>query len=101
MSRGRVLWIEAKTHDKVSISIVNIHQATVGRSDLQKQVIHINAMIDAAPGQRLVMGGDFNTAISRHGYAESTRSRFERVDKQFQDFAKSTGGTLIDSVAHT
>ena len=106
MSRGCVLWLEAKTHDKVSISIVNIHQATAGSCDLQKQVNHhINAMIDrdTAPGQRRIMGSDFNAVVSRHGYAESTRSRFERVDKQFQDFVKSTGfhKAPIESVAHT
>ena len=43
----------------------------------------------------------FSAAVSRHGYAESTRSRFKRVDKQFQDFVEATGSTLIDSVAHT
>jgi endonuclease/exonuclease/phosphatase family metal-dependent hydrolase len=102
MSRGRVLWLEAETHDKTSVSVVNMHQATAGRIDLQKQVnYHMSAMIDAAPGQRRVMGGDFNAAVSRHGYAETMRPHFERVDKQFQDFVKSTGRTLIDSVAHT
>ena len=89
-------------HDKVSISIVNIHQATTGRCDMQKQVnYHIHAMIDASPGQRRIMGGNFNAAVSRHGYAESTRSRFERLDKQSQHFVKSTGGILIEAVAHT
>ena len=89
-------------HDKVSISIVNIHQATTGRCDMQKQVnYHIHAMIDPAPGEHRIMGGDFNAAISRHGYAESTRFRFERVDRQFQDVVKSTSGTLLQSVAHT
>ena len=58
-------------------------------------------MIKAAPGQRRVMGGDFNAAVSRAGYAESTRSRFEKVDEQFQGFVRLTGGTLIKSVAHT
>ena len=37
-------------------------------------------MKDAAPGQRRIMGSDFNAAVSSHVYAESTRSRFERVD---------------------
>jgi len=35
MAQGRVLWIEAKTHDNVSVSIVNVHQATAKRHDLQ------------------------------------------------------------------
>ena len=38
MAQGRVLWLEAKTHDNVSISIVNVHQATAKRHDLQRQV---------------------------------------------------------------
>ena len=102
MSKGRVLWLEAETHDKTSVSVVNMHQTTAGRSDLQKQVNHhMDAMIQAAPGQRRVMGGDFNAAVSRAGYAESKRSRFEKVDEQFQGFVRSTGGTLIESVAHT
>jgi len=49
MAQGRVLWLEAKTHDNVSISIVNVHQTTVKRHDLQRQVTHLlRAMIDAA-----------------------------------------------------
>jgi hypothetical protein len=31
MAQGLVLWLEAKTHDNVSISIVNEHQATAKR----------------------------------------------------------------------
>jgi len=34
MAQGRVLWLEAKTHENVSISIVNVHQATAKRHDL-------------------------------------------------------------------
>jgi len=49
MAHGRVLWLEAKTHDNVSISIVNVHQATAKRHDLQRQIILLlRAMIDAA-----------------------------------------------------
>jgi len=33
MAQGRVPWLEAKTHDNVSISIVNVHQATAKRND--------------------------------------------------------------------
>ena len=65
MAQGRVLWLEAKTHDNVSISILNVHQATAKRHDLQRQVtLLFRAMIDAAPKQRRKMGGDFNTALS-------------------------------------
>jgi len=53
MAQGRVLWLEAKTHDNVSISIVNVHQATAKRHDLQQQVtLLLRAMIDAALTQR-------------------------------------------------
>jgi len=102
MANGRVLWLEAKTHDKVSISIVNVHQATAKRHDLQRQVTHfLKAMIDAALAQQRIMGGDFNAALSRDGYAQSTSALYEKVDKFFQDFVQSTHGTLIESEAHT
>jgi len=66
MAQGR----EAKTHDNVSISIVNVHQATAKRHDLQRQVTYLlRAKTDAALTQRRIMGGDFNTALSRYGYA--------------------------------
>jgi len=38
MAQGRVLWLEAKTHENVSISIFNVHQATAKRHDLQRPV---------------------------------------------------------------
>ena len=70
MAKGRVLWLEAKTHDNVSISIVNVHQATAKRRDLQRQVtILLSAIIDAALTQQRIMGGDFNAALSHYGYA--------------------------------
>ena len=47
------------------------------------------------------MAGDFNTALSRYGYAESTRALYDKVDKFFQDFVHSTHGTLIESEVHT
>ena len=49
MAQGRVLRLEAKTHDNVSISIVNVHQATAKWYDLQRKVtLLLRAMIDAA-----------------------------------------------------
>jgi len=49
MVQGRVLWLEAKTHDNVSISIVNVHQAMAKQHGLQRQVtLLLRAMIDAA-----------------------------------------------------
>ena len=94
MAQGRVLWLEAKTHDNVSISIVNVHQTTVKRHDLQRQVTHLlRAMIDAALTQQRIVGGDFNAALSRYGYAQSTSVLNDQVDKFFQDFVHSTHGT--------
>ena len=43
------------------------------------------------------MGGDFNAALSRYGYAQST----DKVDKFFQDFVHSTHERLIESEVHT
>ena len=70
MAQSRVLWLEAKTHDNVSISIVNVRQATAKRHDLQRQVTYLlRAMMDAALMQWRIMGGDFNTALSNCGYS--------------------------------
>jgi len=41
MASGSVLWLEVNTHDKMSISIVNVHQATAIRYDLPRQVTHL------------------------------------------------------------
>jgi len=102
MAQGRVLCLEAKTHDNVSISIVNVHQATAKQHDLHRHVtLLLKAMIDAALTQRRIMGGDFNAVLSRYGYAQSTSALFDKVDKFFQDFLHSTHGTLIESEAHT
>ena len=102
MAQGRVLWLDAKTHDNVSISIVNVHQATAKRHDLQRQVtLLLRAMIDTALMHRQIMGIDFNAALSRYSYAQSTCALYDVVDKFFQDFVHSTHGTLIESEAHT
>jgi len=47
------------------------------------------------------MGGDLNAATSRTGYSVSTKSHFEKIDNQFQEFIQRTGGSLIQSEAHT
>jgi len=53
MAQGRVLWLEAKTYDNVNISIVNVHQATANRYDLQRHVTYLlRAVIDAALAQQ-------------------------------------------------
>ena len=86
----------------MSISTVNVHQATAKQHDLQRQVtLLLRAMIDAALTQRRMMGGDFNTALSRYGYAQSTSALCDKVDTFFQDFVHSMHGTLIESEAHT
>jgi len=46
------------------------------------------------------MGGNLNAATSHTGYSISTKSHFEKVDKQFQEFIQRTGGSLIQSEAH-
>ena len=84
--------------NNVSISIVNVHQATAKRHDLQ---LLLRAMIDAALTQQRIMGGDFNAALSRYGYAQSTSAPYDKVDKFFQDFVHWTHGTLIESEVHT
>jgi len=83
----------------LSISIVNVHQATTKRHDLQQQVTHL--LIDAALTQRRMMGGNFNAALSRYGYAQSTSALYDKVDQFFQDFVHSTHRILIESEAHT
>ena len=47
------------------------------------------------------MGGDLNAATSRTGYSISTKCHFEKIDDQFQEFIQRTGGSLIQSEAHT
>ena len=47
------------------------------------------------------MAGDLNAATSRTGYSISTKSYFEKVDNQFQEFIQRTGGSLIQSESHT
>jgi len=42
-----------------------------------------------------------NTTTSRLGYSISTKSHFEKLDNQFQEFIQRTGGLLIQSEAHT
>jgi len=47
------------------------------------------------------MGGDLYTATSRTGYSISTKFHFEKVNNQFQECIQRTGGSLIQSEAHT
>jgi len=42
-----------------------------------------------------------NAATSPTGYSISTKSHFEKVDNQLQEFIPKTGGSLIQSEAHT
>ena len=102
MAHGRVLWFDAMTHESERISIINIHQATARRLDLQKRVnTHIQAEMNKSEGRRRIMGGDLNAATSRTGYSISTKPHFEKVDNQLQEFIQRTGGSLVQSEAHT
>jgi len=103
MAHGRVLWLDAMTHEGERIPIINIHQATSKRPDLHRRVnTHIQAEMNKSEGRRRIMGGDLNAATSRTGYCISTKSHFEKVDiSQFQAFFQSTGGSVIQSEAHT
>jgi len=102
MAHGRVLWLDVMTHEGERISIINIHQATAKRPDLQRRVnTHIQAEMNKSEGRRRTMGGDLIAAASHTGYSISTKSHFEKVDNQFQEFIQRTGGSLIQSEAHT
>ena len=81
---------------------MNMHQATARRPDLQRRVnTHIQAEINKSEGRQRIMRGDLNAAMSRTGYSISTKSLFEKVDDQFQEFIQRTGGSSIQSEAHT
>jgi len=102
MAHGRLLWLDAMMHEGKRISIINIHQATARRLDHQSRVnTHIQAEMTKSEGRRRIMGGDLNAATSRTGYSISTKSHFEKVDNQFQEFIQRTGGSLNQSEAHT
>ena len=60
----------------IDVDIINIHQATARRPDLQRRVnTHIQAEMKKSEGQRRIMGGDVNEATSRTGCSISTKSR--------------------------
>ena len=102
MAHGRVLWLDAMTHEGERISIINIHQATARRPNLQRCVnTHIKAGMKKSEGRQIIMGGDLNTATLRTGHSISTKSHLEKVDNQFQDLIQRTGGSLIQSETHT
>jgi len=80
MAHGRVLWLDAMTHEGERISIINIHQATARRPDLQRCVnTHIQAELKKVRNEKVrrrrIMGGDFNAATSRTGDSISTKSQ--------------------------
>ena len=57
MAHGRVLCLDAMTHEGERNIIVNIHQATTKRPDLQRLVnTHIQAEIQKSQGRRRIMG---------------------------------------------
>jgi len=93
MAHGRVLCLDVMTHEGERISIINIHQATARRPDLQRRVnTHIQAEMNKSQGRRRIMEGDLNAATSRTGYSISTKSHFEKEDNQFQECIQRTGG---------
>ena len=52
MAHGRIVWLDAMTHEGERISIINIHQATARRPDLQRRVnTHIQAELKRSEGQ--------------------------------------------------
>jgi uncharacterized protein YvpB len=57
--------------------------------------------MNKSEGRRRIIRGDLNAATSRTGYSISTKSHFEKVDNQFQEFIQRTGGSLIQSEART
>jgi len=86
----------------VSIRIVHVHHATANWHELQQQVTYLlRVMIDAAPTQCQITGGDFNVALPRYGYTKSTSALYDNLDKFSQDFVRSTHGTLNELEAHT
>jgi len=58
IAHGRVLWHDAMTHEGERISIINIHQTTAGRPDLQRREnTHIQAEMKKSVGRRRIMEG--------------------------------------------
>jgi len=89
------------THEGERIIIITIHQATSRRPDLQRRVnTHIQAEMKKSQVP-LIMEGDLNASTLRTGYPISTKSHFEKIDNQFQEFIQRRGGSLIQSEAHT
>ena len=91
MAHRRVLGLDAMTHEGERNSIINIHQATARRPDLQRRVsTHIQAEMNKSEGRRRIMRGDLNAAMLHTEYSISTKSHFEKVDNQFQEFIQRT-----------
>jgi len=56
MAHGRVLLLDAMTHEGERISIINIHQAAARRPDLQRRVnTHIQAEMNTLEGRRRII----------------------------------------------
>ena len=71
--------MELITHNDVDLDIVNVHQATAGRFDLQQLAgNHLITMIEARKDKCRLIGGDFNVATSQDGYALTTIDRFKK-----------------------
>jgi len=52
-------------------------------------------------GRQRIRGGDLNATTLRKGYSISTKSHFEEVHNQFEEFMKRTYGSLFQTEAQT
>ena len=94
MTQGRILWAEAVMHEDKLIRVVNVHQATSSRLDLQQKVFRaFRSKIYSTPLQAMIMAGDFNAdpTGNRTEYSESNASHLERVDDALLAFVRDTG----------
>jgi len=66
MAHGRVLWLDAMTHEGERICVINIHPANARRPDLQRRVnTHIQAEMDKSEGRRRIIRWDLNVVTLR------------------------------------
>jgi len=81
--------------------MINIHRATARWPDLQRRVnTHIQAEMKKVKRAAENHGRGLECGNVATGYSMSTKSHFEKVDNQFQEFIQRTGGSLIRSEAH-
>jgi len=81
--------------ESVIALLPSIKQQRDGRTFKERVNTHIQAEMNKSEGRQRIMGGDLNAAMSRTGCSISTKSHFEKVDNQFQEFIQRRGGSLI------